>query len=374
MTTIKHFIILLFANLTLFTCGNFKEKERIMVTKDFEFLSGNKKLSGFIDQPAKGDAGALIMFVHGSGPTNIRMENRYIDLRERFIKLGITCVVWDKPGNGRSEGQFDQNQPVAESAQEVLDAIAYLRSKNIPGYNKIGIWGTSRGGWVVPIVLSQNPSVKFWISVAGVPAEEQKYYLLESNLPLEGHTQEETQLLLEEWVRGKQIFMQGGSYNEYLNATQNLRKDTSVVYFAGDLNMPQDEYEAEQKTFLAVKDQLEFNQKTLSMMVVRDFDSMLKAANIDVLALFGEKDTNVNWRKTKRLYESTIGKNPNASLTIRTFPDANHSMNISKTGSVREVEGRLLSDGEKAEGYYEIQLDWLRKYVLAEDTKNLKEK
>lgn len=168
-------------------------------------------------------------------------------------------MVWDKPGNGRSEGQFDQNQPVEESAQEVLDAIGYLQANNVPGSTKIGIWATSRGGWVAPIALSQDPDIEFWISVAGVPAEEQKYYLMRSNLPLEGRTQEETQRLLKEWVRGKQIFMQGGTYDEYLNATQHLRKDTSVFYFAGDLTLSRAQFEAEQKAFLEVRDQYGFD-------------------------------------------------------------------------------------------------------------------
>lgn len=370
MTTIKYTIILLTANLMMLACGNVKEKAGTMVTRDFEFISGDNKLSGIIDQPEKGDAIALILFVHGSGPTNIRMENRYIDLRQRFTKLGIACVVWDKPGNGRSEGAFDQNQPVQESAQEVLDAIAYLRSKNVPGSTRIGIWGTSRGGWIAPIAISQDPEIEFWISVSGVPAEDNKYHLMKSNLPLEGRTQEETRLLLKEWVRGKQIFMKGGTYNEYLNATGNLRKDTSVVYFAGDPEISREEYEAEQKAFLKIKDQYEFDQETLSLIMVRNFDEMLSGLDIDVLALLGEKDTNVDWRKTKKLYESTIGKNPNASLTIQTFPDANHSMNISKTGSVREVEGRLMRDGKKTEGFYNIQLDWLRKNVLGETGKS----
>ncbi|QEC53630.1 hypothetical protein EDD80_1253 [Anseongella ginsenosidimutans] len=102
------------------------------------------------------------------------------------------------------------------------------------------------------------------------------------------------------------------------------------------------------------------------MTVVRDFDGMLSGLDIDVLALFGEKDTSVDWRKTKRLYETTIGWNTGATLTVRTFPDCNHSMNVSATGSVREVEGMPLDAGEKCKGYYETQIEWLRKYVVSE--------
>lgn len=361
-TSLVFFFIVLFI---VFGCSG-ANKTVPMVTTDFDFISGNKTLSGIIDQPVNGKAQALIVFVHGSGVTDIRRENRYFDLRCRFVDLGIACVTWDKPGRGRSEGVFDDNQPLEESAREVLDAIAWLRAEKVPGSEKIGIWGTSRGGWVVPIALSHNASVEFWISVSGVPAEDNKYYLMKSNLPLEGRTQQETERLMEEWRRGRQIFIQGGDYESYLAATENLRKDSAVFYFAGDLTGSREEYKAEQEAYMKTKDQYEFDDETFSIMRVRNFDELLSGLDIDVLALFGEKDTNVNWRKARALYESTIGQNPNASLTIHTLPDCNHSMNVSATGSVREVEGTPLDAGVKCEGYYEAQIEWLRRYAISE--------
>jgi alpha/beta superfamily hydrolase len=335
-----------------------------IATQDFEFISGNKTLSRIIDQPINDRAQAIIIFVHGSGNTNIRKENRYLDLRSRFVPLGITCVTWDKPGQGRSEGVFDDNQPLEESAREVLDAIAWLRTEKIAGWEKIGIWATSRGGWVAPIALFQDDSIKFWISVSGVSAEDNKHYLTKSNLPLEGRTQEETEMLMQEWKRGRQIFIQGGSYESYLAATENLRQDTAVFYFAGDLTGTKDAFEAEQKAYVGAKERYEFNDD-LSVIRVPNFAEKLSELDINVLALFGEKDTNVNWRNAQALYTSTIGRNPNATLTMHTFPNCNHSMSVSATGSVREVEGTPLNAGLKCEGYYETQIEWLRKYVAS---------
>lgn len=337
-----------------------------LVTSDFEFRSGGKVLSGIIDQPVNGPARALIVFVHGSGPTDIRRENRYFDLRRRFIELGIACVTWDKPGRGRSEGVFDENQSLEESAREVLDAVAHLRAGKTPGSEKIGIWGTSRGGWVAPIALSQDPRIRFWISVSGVPAEDNKYYLMESNLPLEGRTPEATARLLEEWKRGRRIFLEGGDYATYLAATESLRKDPAVLFFAGDLTGSRKDYEAEQTVYLQAKDRYQFDPETLSMIRVQNFDALLSRLDIDVLALFGEKDTNVDWRKARALYESTVGQNPKATLTMHTFPDGNHNISVSATGSIREVEGMPLESGTKCNGYYEAQIEWLRKRVVPE--------
>jgi hypothetical protein len=95
---------------------------------------------------------------------------------------------------------------------------------------------------------------------------------------------------------------------------------------------------------------------------VDGFDEMLHGLDVDVLALFGEKDRNVDWRKTRALYEETIGRNPRATLSVRTFPDGNHNIDVSETGGIREMRG--MSEHRKSAGYYEAQLDWLRERVL----------
>ena len=258
---------------------------------------------------------------------------------------------------------FDDNQSLEESAKEVLDAIEWLRSEKVPGFKKIGIC-QSRGGWVAPIALSQDASVKFWISVSGVSAADNKYYLMKSNLPLEGRTQEETKMLMKRWKCGRQIFFRGGSYESYLAETENLRKDSAVFYFAGDLTGTKDAFYAEQEAYLRDKEKYQFDDD-LSIIRVPNFAEMLSKLDLPVLALFGEKDTNVNWRDVKALYQTTIGENHNATLTTHIFPDCNHSMSVSTTGSVREVEGTPLDAGIKCKGYYDLQIEWLKKYVLS---------
>ena len=360
------FPLALSASLLMIGCSSAADTNGLMVTEDIEFVSGDKLLSGIMDQPASRTTEALIVFVHGSGPTNAREENRYYDLRRRFAALGIASVVWDKPGLGRSNGEYDPNQPVEESAQEVLDAVAYLRERGVPGSNKIGIWGTSRGGWVAPIAISQDPDIEFWISVSGVPAEDNKYYLMESNLPLEGRTPQQTDRIMEEWKHGRQLFVEGAGYDVYLAATKALRADSAVLYFAGDLTGTRAEYKAEQRVYMQSKEAFEFDDETFSVIRVKNFKEMLSRLEVDVLALFGERDTNVDWRKARALYESAIGERAEATLTVRTFPECNHSMNESETGSVREVEGTPLDAGVKCDGYYQSQLDWLLEYVVGE--------
>ena len=74
--------------------------------------------------------------------------------------------------------------------------------------------------------------------------------------------------------------------------------------------MPRNDYQAEQAAYLKAKDKYAFDPDTHSMIRVQKFEQMLSGLNIDVLALFGDKDTNVDWRKARALYESRSAATP----------------------------------------------------------------
>lgn len=333
------------------------------VTRDFTFVSQGLTLSGVISQPAREEAKALIVFVHGYGPTNVRGWDMYADLRSRFADLGIASVTWDKPGQGRSAGTFDINQPVESSAQEVQDAIAWLRANQVPGANRIGLWGLSRAGWIAPLALAQDPEIKFWISVSGTTAEDNYFYLLQSNLPHEGATPEEAEIIMHEWKRGYEIFRTGGTHAEFCAATTRLRTNAYIARMTGDV-YSQEFYEREQAQFQGTTGPPPVDLETGMPIHIQNFDALLANLNLPVLALFGEKDLNVDWRKTRALYESTFGRNPHASLTVRTFPDANHNIDVCATGSLREMETMRDQDRRKSAGYYEVQVEWLKAHAL----------
>ena len=335
-------------------------------TVDFTFDSSGLTLSGIFDTPAEQESEALILLVHGYGGSNVRERNSYADLRQRFNAKGVATAVWDKPGQGQSEGTFDINQSVFSSAQEVLDAANALREANAPGSGKIGIWGVSRAGWIAPIALSQDADIEFWISVSGTTAEDNFSYLLLANLPHEGGTVEQAEQFAEEWRRGCEIFRDGGSFDLYQGATRNLRANEYIRQMRGEWQT-RAQYEAWQQRCNAgscagVDDDM------CSYVHVEDFETMLSSLDVDTLAIFGEKDLNVDWRKTRRVYQATIGQNPNASLAIASFEDADHNLHVSETGSIREMRAGTAT--QKSDGYYDVQVNWLVETVLGNKPSN----
>jgi uncharacterized protein len=331
-----------------------------MTTQRFEFFSNGNQLSGFVDVPAGGAARAMIVIIHGYGKTDVAGRTSYYDLRSRFTQLGISTLIWDKPGCGESKGTFDADQPVESSAREVLDAIRHAKESKLPGSEKVGLWGISRAGWSAPLAITQDPKIAFWISVSGTDDKENFPYLLESNLRIEGRTEAEIKLLLGEWRRGFEITSRGGTFEDYLAATQTLRRDPFMVFLSGGKDEDEARFVAEQKQFLSGTFQVD--EATGLMIYVPHFQHMLAQLNVPVLAIFGEKDRNVNWRNTVALYSKTIGENQNASLTIRTFPDGNHNLQQARTGGLREM--LQMSEHSASAGYYEAMMDWLRTKAL----------
>jgi alpha-beta hydrolase superfamily lysophospholipase len=320
---------------------------------NFEFQCNGKKLNGFVSFPEGGEPSGIVILVPGYGKTDVRAHNWYFDsLRVNFTRLGLACCEWDKPGCGESGGVFDINQPVQSSAKEVLAAIEELKSRNIPGSKRIGLWGISRAGWICPLVIEECPSIAFWISISGTDDKENFGYLLESNFRIEGRSETQTNILVSEWRNGNDLFRKGGSFEEYQKATEILRKDTFWLSVSGE-QYTQEGWVRNQKQFF--NEHNEFDEETGLMIYVPNFRKTLKKIDCPVLAIFGEKDANVDWRKTMALYKETIGRNKNARLTMKTLPDCNHSMIKCKTGGIHES----MNKWEFGDGYLETIRTWV---------------
>ncbi|MEP1423091.1 MAG: alpha/beta fold hydrolase [Erythrobacter sp.] len=329
------------------------------------FAADGNKLSGLLDVPANGEAHALVIIVHGYGKTNVVEQNWYFDLRVHFAKEGIATFVWDKPGCGTSEGEFDPNQPVKSSAGEVLAAAQFLRDQNIPGSQKIGLWGISRAGWIAPLAMSQDDEIKFWISVSGVDAKESFGYLLQSNWKLEGYDNAEIEHLYGQWLNGNRIVANAGAFDDYLAATVDLRSDPFFDYMSGgDTSIGKAGFSALVENWRELGQTIDSDSGLA--LYVEGFPEMLGQLDVSVLALFGERDSIVDWRSTRQLYEETIGQNPNATLRIATFPDGNHNLHQSENGSFKEML-EILSSPKIVAGYYDAISAWISEVVAAEE-------
>jgi pimeloyl-ACP methyl ester carboxylesterase len=317
----------------------------------FEFDFEGVTLNGILNMPEHTPPKGIVLIVHGAGRTNAVEKEWYRDVRQTLLKSGYATYMWDKMGCGKSGGTFNYNQPVENSSMEAIAAIHALR--NIPGSDNIGLWGISRAGWINPIVINRYKDIRFWISVSGVDEKENFRYLLEQNLKIDDLPKDSVDLIVNEWMEGTKITHYGGSFEEYRSATSHLSANPFWLRFTNG-GITEEGYYSYQQTFR--KETLD--EASGLQVYIEDFPAILSAIDCPVLALFGEKDMNVNWTQTRQLYKNTLGRK--ANLTMRSFAGCNHNLMKCTTGGFYELQDANLSS-VRCDDFLKAMEDWLNK-------------
>ena len=336
----------------LFLTVNNSKAQSNRQTLDFEFEG--VVLNGVLNLPKDQKPKGIVLIVHGSGKTNAVAQEWYSDVRETIVKTGYGTYMWDKMGCGKSGGTFNYNQSVQNSASEAIAAINTLIKKQISESNNIGLYGGSRAGWINPIVINQYKDIAFWISVSGVDDKENFSYLLEENLRIEGLPKDSIDLIVDQWLKGIKIAHSGGSFENYMNATEDLQNNAFWLRFVHENmgTMNEEAYSGFQVPLM--KEALD--EETGLPVYIEDFDKILSNVKAPVLALFGETDMNVDWKKTKLLYEKTMRQN--TDLTIKSFPNCNHNILECKTGGFYEFQDNKLPY-KRCDGFLDAIENWL---------------
>ncbi len=342
----KRIIVVIF--LTLIGTNTSAQGDRQLLDFEFEGVTLNEVLNIPHQVKPKG----VVLIVHGSGQTNAVAQNWYADVRATILKAGYGTYMWDKMGCGESGGDFNYNQSAQNSALEAIAAITSLKEMEVPGSGTIGLWGISRAGWINPIIIDQYKDIAFWISVSGVDDKENFAYLFEENLKINGIPQDSIAILSDELKKGYRLTHAGESFEAYMNATKNLRNNKFLSRFNNERVVTKDGYYEYQKTFIKEP----FDTETNLQVYIKDFESILSNINCPVLALFGEKDKHVDWRKTRALYEKTLGNT--TDLTVKSFPDCNHNIYKCKTGGFYEFQDNDFPR-ERCDGYLKAIASWL---------------
>jgi uncharacterized protein len=181
--------IILIGILLLPACARQSQPARI---EEITFASGSFQVVGDLRLPEGNAPFPVVIFVHGSGPADRTQFGMYLPIMERMLRLGYAVFSWDKPGYGESTGQINEGRVYHQRAQILLDAIEVMRKHPDIDPQRIGMWGDSQGGYVMPLALSQTKDIAFMIciSCAGVSGDDQLAYQLISQTICDGVPEE----------------------------------------------------------------------------------------------------------------------------------------------------------------------------------------
>ena len=139
--------------------------------EEVKIRSGDALLAATISSPRWGTGPfPAIVSVHGSG--RIRRQDISSDWR-KLVPEGIVVLTFDKRGVGESTGRFEEltversEERLGILAADVLACFDHLKKLPQVDAKRIGLFGGSQAGWVIPVAADKQPEIAFCIVMAG---------------------------------------------------------------------------------------------------------------------------------------------------------------------------------------------------------------
>jgi pimeloyl-ACP methyl ester carboxylesterase len=148
--------------------------------EDVAFASGPVRLAGTLTLPRGRGPFPAVVLLHGGGP-----EDRSFGwVPGFFAEAGVAVLAYDKRGVGGSSGDW-RSAGQADLAGDALAAVALLRGRPDVDAGRIGLYGSSNGGWTAPLAATMAPDrIAFVVARAasGVAQRENVVFEMTSDL------------------------------------------------------------------------------------------------------------------------------------------------------------------------------------------------
>ncbi|MFB6617631.1 alpha/beta hydrolase family protein [Streptomyces sp. NPDC085524] len=256
---------------------------------------GGRTLHGVLALPPQGKGPfPLVVFVHGDGPVDATHDTFYRPMWESFARAGYASLSWNKPGVGGAPGDW-LDQTMDDRAREAVDAIAWARQRPDIDGSRIGLWGASQAGWVLPKIAARDGRIRFAIAVSpAVNWHRQGRYNLLAELSRDGASAAEVAAALRRRETGLELLGRGATYEEYVRAVGDPQGMTAARW--------------------------RFVSKNHAADAGADLPAL---RGIPVLLVLAGHDVNVDTADTEAAYRRLL---PGPSLRVAHYADATHGL------------------------------------------------
>nr|NQU91729.1 alpha/beta hydrolase [Bacteroidota bacterium] len=320
MKNIQPFFIILILLASMVSCSWFGDINDGYPSEQVQFSSGDFEVHGELLLPDEDGKFPLVIMVHGSGPA---YHTYFHKIKESFMKAGYATLMWDKPGFGKSTGKFTEEHLRAERAEILIDAIDKMKQHPKIQGNKIGVWGISQAGYVIPMALEKTNDISFMIlvGVGGENGIRQTAFLIQEQLKCDGVSEKDAMQAAQNFTG----LFYATTYNEYLKCAQPLVDDQRIrkLNFVSAI-WPEDQWKPYQGTEEGFYDPIPVIEKT----------------SIPTLVFFGDLDKNVNPVQGMEAYNAALKKAGNTDFKVELIEDTDHNIIISETGCTSERRAR----------------------------------
>lgn len=295
-------------------------------TEELSLQVGKFSVVGDLIIPTKGDKHPVLIIVPGDGPFTRAQglsQLRMMGVFDYLMAEGYAVFIDDKPGCGASKGMFSEDNLLHERATVLAHWIGRLKTHPAVDAKGIGVAGQSQAGYVMPLAMAEAPDIAFMIALScpAVDGVTQFAYLIEKQLLCDGIPEQEARKAHDAFLQREKA----RSYQEYRKAAEFLASiPAAQEWVRGDIQTEQEFRPADPGS--------------------EDFFNpvrILEKTAIPVLALFGEKDTQVDPVQGMKAYQNALRAAGNPFFQVTTIPNADHILSIAKTGSIKELQDKF---------------------------------
>ena len=303
---------------------------------NFQSEAGNVRLAGTLLLPEGKGPFPAVALVTGSGPQDrdetLMSHKPFLVIADALARRGIASLRWDDRGAGKSTGDH-MGSTMDDFAADTRAAVAFLRLRPEVDGSAIGIVGHSEGGLLAPMVAVADKSVGFLVLLAP-PGE-----------PLRSLLMRQTRALyrlqgLDEKLIDRALAAQAGDLE--LIADPSMTVDRLQEKLRALAETRRKQFTAEERARLgvdgnAIDQAIRVSTTVWFRSLIRQDPAVhLRDVKIPVLALFGEKDFQVEPQVNAEAVRAALAAARNPDHEVRTLPGLNHLFQHAGTGSIEE--------------------------------------
>jgi hypothetical protein len=307
--------------------------------QDVRFKSGDVELAGTLRLPEAGAQGGAVALVHGSGwQTRDGPFGGYLRaIAEWFAAAGVVALAYDKRGCGESSGEWE-TASFADLAADASAALDLLRG--VDGVDRVGLWGSSQAGWILPLVAAQRELATVIVvsgAGCGITPGEQDLYWRRRVLTERGLDDASISLVLSAW-RAFFVAITIGDRSEFDAAMERVQAPSSTV------DLPPDPSADDPRAWYRNLD------------VAFDALPLWRRVRCPVLAVFGEDDASTPTSVVVPRLRDALGSGANEIVVLQ---DVGHTMLLEERGT----DFDSLRVGTFAPSFVALMNDWIEQWL-----------
>ena len=279
------------------------------------FSSGEVTLAGSLFGPTGKGPHPGVVLIGGSGSAGRDQLRVYA---EHLCSLGFRALTYDKRGSGESGGDWTEAS-LDNLTDDAAAAITYLKKLPQADTSRVGVWGVSQAGWIIPILAARLPQLSFAIVVTGGGATPREVEMTSYEHALDeakivGDDRHDAEALLDVYFAWLQT---GFDRTGLLRAIEQDRAKSWYSLISLDRILPSDE----------LRPKWEW---------VARFDPLplIKKMRMPVLVLLGEKDHLLPVQLAADRWRNGLAEAGNAKTTVKILPGVNHGGRLGETHSL----------------------------------------